>query len=141
MQNLCENCDESEEEDRNPWKVILNEVYQKMDPMRDASIDKIMQEDEITHEEVTKHVYDALVPAYTKELMKVYKKYLRLLKGFQRDSTHRTIWKTMKRLKEEEDYDEDESIDAAVNERKFLLQRTLTYAVVMDNSDTDVDHE
>ena len=34
----------------------------------------------------------------------------------------------MKRLKEEEDYDEDESIDAAVNERKFLLQRMLTYA-------------
>ena len=47
----------------------------------------------------------------------------------------------MKRLKEEEDYDEDESIDAAVNERKFLLQRMLMYAVVMDNSDTDVDHE
>ena len=136
-----ENYDESEEEDNNPWKLILNEVYQKMDPIRDASIDKIMQEDQITHEEATKHVYDALVPAYTKELMKVYKKYLRLLKGLQRDSTHRKIWKTMKRLKEEEDYDEDESIDAAVNERKFLLQRMLTYAVVMDNSDTDVDHE
>ena len=66
-----ENCDESEEEDNNPWKLILNEVYQKMDPIRDASIDKIMQKDEITHEEVTKDVYDALVPAYTKELMKV----------------------------------------------------------------------
>ena len=47
----------------------------------------------------------------------------------------------MKRLKEDDDYDEDESIDAAVDERKFLLQRMLTYAVVMDNSDTDVDHE
>ena len=141
MQNLRGNYDESEKEDNNPWKVILNEVYQKMDPMRDASIDKIMQEDEISNEEATKHVYDALVPAYTKELMKVYKKYLRLLKGFQRDSTHRKIWKTMKRLKEEEDYDEDESIDAAVKERKFLLQRMLTYAVVMDNSDTDMDHE
>ena len=46
----------------------------------------------------------------------------------------------MKRLKEE-DYDEDESIDVAVNERKFLRQRMLTYAVVMDNSDTDMDHE
>ena len=42
-----------------------------MDHIRDASIDKIMQKDEITHEEATKHVYDALVPAYTKELMKV----------------------------------------------------------------------
>ena len=116
--------DESEKEDNNPWKLILNEVYQNMDPIRDASIDKTMQEDEITHEEATKHVYDALVPAYTKELMKVYKKYLRLLKGLQRDSTHRKIWKTIKRLKEEKDYDEDESIDAAVN-----------------NSDTDMDHE
>ena len=136
-----ENYDESKEEDNNPMKLILNEVYQKMDPVRDASIDKIMQEDEITHEEATKDVYDAFVPAYTKELMKVYKKYLRLLKGLQRDNTHRKIWKTMKRLKEEEVYDEDESIDAAVNERKFLLQRMLTYAVVMDNSDTDMDHE
>ena len=35
-----ENYDESEEEDNNPWKLILNEVYQKMDPIRDASIDK-----------------------------------------------------------------------------------------------------
>ena len=109
-----------------------------MDPIRNASIDKIMQEDDITHEEATKHVYDSLVPAYTKELMKVYK---RSLKGLQRDSTHRKIWKTMKRLIEEEDYDEDESIDAAVNDRKFLLQRMLTYADVMDNSDTDMDHE
>ena len=100
-----------------------------------------MQEDEITHEEATKDVYDAWVPACTKELMKVYKKYHRLLKGLQRDSTHRKMWKTMKRLKEEEDYDEDESIDSAVNERKLLLQRMLTYAVVMDNSDSDMDHE
>ena len=41
-----ENSDESEEEDNNPWKLILNEVFQKMDPIRDASIDKTMQEDE-----------------------------------------------------------------------------------------------
>ena len=29
-----ENYDESEEEDNNPWKLILNEVYQKMHPIR-----------------------------------------------------------------------------------------------------------
>ena len=114
--------------DNNPWKLILNKCFQKMDPIRDASIDKTMQENEITHEEATKHVYDALMPTYTKELMTAYKKVLRLLKCLQRDSTHRKIWKSIKRLKEEEDYDEDESIDAAVNKRKFLLQRMLTYA-------------
>ena len=69
------NYHESEEEDNNLWKLILNEVYQKMDPIRGASIDNITLEDGITNEEATKHVYDALVPAYTKELMKVYKKY------------------------------------------------------------------
>ena len=41
-----------------------------MEHIRDASIDKTMQEDEITYEEATKHVYDALMPAYTRELMK-----------------------------------------------------------------------
>ena len=64
-----------------------------------------------------------------------------MLKGLQRDSTHRKIWKTMKRLIEEEGYDEDESIDAAVNQRKFLLQRMLTHADVMDNTNMDIDHE
>ena len=88
-----------------------------MDPIRDASVDKTMQANEITYEEATKHVYDALMPDYTKELMKIYIKYLRLLKGLQRDITLRKIWKIKKRLVEEEGHDGDESIDAAVNQR------------------------
>ena len=44
----------------------------------------------------------------------------------------------MKRLIEEKGYDEDESIDAAVNQREFILQRMLTYAVVMENTNTDI---
>ena len=47
----------------------------------------------------------------------------------------------MKRLIEEEGYDENESIDAAVNQRKFLLQRMLTHADVMDDTNTDIDNE
>ena len=59
-----------------------------MDPIRDASIDKTMQVNGSTHEEATKHVYDALMPEYTFEytfvyMMKIYIKYLRLLKGLQ----------------------------------------------------------
>ena len=34
-----------------------------------------MQENGITYEEATKHVYDALMPEYTKEFMKIYKKH------------------------------------------------------------------
>ena len=34
QEESSENYDESEEEDNNPWKLILNEVYQKMDPIR-----------------------------------------------------------------------------------------------------------
>ena len=50
-----ENYDELQEDDNNPWKLILNEVYQKMDPIDEAFIDKTIQEDEITHEEATKY--------------------------------------------------------------------------------------
>ena len=115
-----ENYEESEKEDRDPWEFILNEVYQTMDPIRDASVDKTMQANGITYEEGTNHVYNALMPEYTRELMKIYIKYLRLSKDVQQDSTHRKIWKTKKRLIEEEGYHADESIDAAVNPRKFF---------------------
>ena len=77
-QESIENYEESEEEDSNPWEFILDEVYQKMDPIRDATVDKTMQANGITYEEVTKHVYDALLPDYTKELMKIYIKYLKI---------------------------------------------------------------
>ena len=33
-----ENYEESEEEDSNPWEFILKGVYQKADPIRDASV-------------------------------------------------------------------------------------------------------
>ena len=56
-----------------------------MDPVRDASVDKTIQPNGITYEEATKQVYDiyALMPEYTRQLMKIYIKYLRLLKGLQ----------------------------------------------------------
>ena len=101
-QESIENYEESEEEDSNPREFILNEVYQKINHICDASVDKTMQANGITYEEATKHVYDALMPEYTRELMKIYMKYLRLLKGLQADITHRKIWKTMERLLEEE---------------------------------------
>ena len=65
-EEIIENYEESKEEDNNPWEFILNEVYQKMDPIRDASVGKTMQTNGITYEETTKHVYDALMPEYTK---------------------------------------------------------------------------
>ena len=39
-QESIENYEESEEEDSNRREFVLNEVYQKMDPIRDASVDK-----------------------------------------------------------------------------------------------------
>ena len=54
-----ENYEESQKEDGNPWEFILNEVYKKMDPIREASVDKTKQENGITYEEATKHVCDA----------------------------------------------------------------------------------
>ena len=80
-QERIENFEASEEEHSNPCEFILNEVYQKMDFIRDASVDKTMQAIRISYEEATKHVYDALLPEYLKELMKIYTKFLRLLKG------------------------------------------------------------
>ena len=45
------NYDESEEEDKTSWQFILNEVYQNVNPIRGALVDKTMHENEITRED------------------------------------------------------------------------------------------
>ena len=81
--------------DITPYRRGRQVVFVKPD-----SPGKTVQANGITYEEATKHVYDVLMPEYTRELMKIYIKYLRLLKGLQRhSSTHRKIMENYKTFK------------------------------------------
>ena len=45
--------------------------------------------------------------------------------GWGTDPVHQRIMKTPKRLREEEDYDDDDFMQYAIKKRKFLIERKL----------------
>ena len=47
------------------------------------------------------------------------------LMGWGTDPVHQRIMKTPKRLREEEDYDDDDFMQYAIKKRKFLIERKL----------------
>ena len=73
-------------------------------------------------EEIT---YKKLKPTYTAQTISIYKRLVGLTTALKKDPVHRRITETAKRLREEEDYDEDESMQYAIKKRKFLIERKL----------------
>ena len=45
--------------------------------------------------------------------------------ALKKDPVHQSIMRTAKRLREEEDYDDDESMHYAIKKREFLIERKL----------------
>ena len=45
--------------------------------------------------------------------------------ALKKDPVHQRIMRTAKRLREEEDYDDDESMHFAIKKRKFVIERKL----------------
>jgi len=62
---------------------------------------------------------------YSSNLKKYYLSFLELMTVLRKDSIQKRIMETSKRLREDEDYDYDESIKYAVKKRRFLIDKKL----------------
>ena len=69
--------------------------------------------------------YEELKPNYLSELIYRYMYLVGMAAALKKDPAHKRITKTAKRLREEEDYDADESMHYAIKKRKFLIERKL----------------
>ena len=73
-------------------------------------------------EEIT---YDKLKPKYLSDLISHYKYVVEPSAALKKDPVNKRISRTSKRLREEEDYDKDESREYAIKKRKILLHSLL----------------
>ena len=87
-------------------------------------------------EEVT---FDKLEPRYRAEAIGQYKAFLKFSKAMKKDALHKKITDTAKRLRDEDDFDEDDALKYAIKKRRYLLDRKLeefdppTYCLGEDN--------
>ena len=64
-------------------------------------------------------------PNYLSELISRYKYLVGVAAALEKDPVDKRITGTAKRLREEQDYDDDESLQYAIKKRKFLIERKL----------------
>ena len=73
-------------------------------------------------QEAEEMAYEELKPNYLSQLISRYKYIVRMTAVLKRDPVPQRIRRTAKRLWEEEDYDDDESMHYAMKKRKVLIE-------------------
>ena len=117
--------DEEEEEPQKikPWDVLMNITTDKMqDTFNETAMHEHPGKDLQEAEEIA---YDELKSKYLSEFVSRYKYLTDLSAALRKDPVNKKIQGTAKRLRDEEDYDEDESRLYAIKKRKFLIEKKL----------------
>ena len=94
---------------------------------------------DIDTEEAEEETFDKLEPRYRAEAIGQYKAFLKLSKAMKKDPLHKKITDTAKRLRDEDEFDEDGALKYAIKKRRCLLDGKLeefdppTYCLGEDN--------
>ena len=113
-----------------PWDMLINITSDNMQDRFNETVEKTLEEYPGTDIQKAEEVaYDKLKPKYLSDIISRYKYMSEFSAALKKDPVNKKIASTAKRLRDEEDYDEDESRKYAIKKRKFLIEK------MMDNFD------
>ena len=125
------------EVDNDPWKPIKDEAKQRHLEEYEELVENLASQghDEI---EAKEKAYTILLPKLQKELRKVYLDRLLWMRELKKDPTHKKVMRTKESFMDNDDFDVEEATEAAVEKRKFLLNKLIHHDDFYDsNEDTE----
>ena len=109
-----------------PWDALVNIVADNLQDTLSETVEETLAEHQNKNiQEAEEMAYEELKPNYLSQLISRYKYMVWMTAALKKDPVHQRIVKTAKRLREEEDYEDDESMHYAIKKRKFLIERKL----------------
>lgn len=114
--------DDSKEAD--PWGVLIHEAASKL-RTKYYELVQSFQHDGFTKINAKKQAFSEILPKLRKELENVYLERLLWMWQMKRDPMLKKIMEAKKRFMEDDFFDTDEALAAAIKKRKFLLERML----------------
>ena len=131
--------DESEEED--PWGVLIHEAAMKLRRKHNELVQSFRNAG-LSEIDAKKQAFSEILPDLRKKLGNIYLDRLKWMTQMKRDPVHRKIIKTKDAFVDEDDFDPDEALTAAIKKRKFLLERLLEDRQYFpDNNEDDDDDD
>ena len=111
-------------EEIDPWSTLINNAASKVQDQNDDILQALLMEG---HDEskAKEEAFAQILPVFQKELGYVYMDNLAWMKALKKDPIHKKIIATRDDYVNNNMFDPDEAIAAAVKKRKFLLKRLL----------------
>ena len=124
-----ENSENSEDdgeikEEIDPWATMIDDAKATVRPEYDEFM-KTSQMDGQEESAAKQKAFENVLPELQKEFADVYVDNLRWMKALKNDPVHRKIMETKEIFANEDSFDSDEALSAAVDKRKFLLKQLL----------------
>ena len=114
--------DKSEtEEEMDPWMPLIEEAKQRrniaLEEMKESLINTGLDE-----QSAKDKAFSNMLPKLQKELENIYMERLVWMRQLKKDPVHKKIMHTKHALVENDDFDPEEALEAAVDKRKFLIR-------------------
>ena len=131
--------DKSEtEEEMDPWIPLIEEAKQRrniaLEEMKESLINTGLDE-----QSAKDKAFSNMLPKLQKELENIYMERLVWMRQLKKDPVHKKIMHTKDALVENDDFDPEEALEAAVDKRKFLIRRLLKGYYFDEENDDDID--
>ena len=123
------------EEEMDPWIPLIEAKQRSNIAFQEMNSDLDEQSAKDTD-------YSNILPKVQKELENIYMERLVWMKQLKKDPIHKKIMHTKDALVENDDFDPEEALEAAIDIRKFLIRRLLKgYDFDEENDDDDNDDD
>ena len=107
-----------------PWTPLIEEAKQRnniaFEEMKESLFNSGLDE-----QSTKDKAYSNILSKLRKELENIYMERLLWMKQLKKDPVHKKIMQTKDTLVENDDFDPEEALEAAVGMRKFLIKRLL----------------
>lgn len=128
---------ESEEED-SVWTPIKEQAKARHRQGYEELVQGFLN-DGMGEKEAKELGFRRILPVLQKEARKVYLEKLKWMRELRKDPMHKKVMETKQSFTNIDNFDGDEAIEAAVQKRKFLLNKMFDEDDGYDDSDTDED--
>ena len=109
-----------------PWQVFVGGAHRYLQDTFNESVQQTIEKHpDMDTEEAEEVTFDKLEPRYRAEVIDRYQSFLKVSKAMKKDPLHKRITATAKRLREDDEFDEDEALRYALKKRRYLLDGKL----------------
>ena len=131
---------DSESDSGDPWEYLRAEVRDALNPSYAKQVERFL--DKGASGAVAKaKMLNVLLPAHRRKLRRLYVYYLKWFRNLMHDPVHQEAMNTLRHFMDEESMDYEEAVEAAVDKRKFLLNRVFRKPHVPDEEEEEEEEE